>query len=56
MAYTIPQWFSTAPSTLLIATTPLKGYSDIETISCIYYVLMIIMLDLDPDTSKSYDS
>ena len=33
----MPQWFSTAPKTLLIATTPLRGYSDIETISWIYF-------------------
>ena len=28
--YTIPQLFSIAPNTLLIATTPLNGYSEID--------------------------
>lgn len=34
--YTIPQLFSMAPSTRFTATTPLSGYSDIDTISWIY--------------------
>lgn len=34
--YMIPRWASMAPSTRLIATTPLRGYSEIDTISCNY--------------------
>jgi len=29
--YTMPQWFSMAPIIRLMATTPLRGYSEIDT-------------------------
>lgn len=29
--YTMPQWFSMAPMMRLMATTPLRGYSEIDT-------------------------